>query len=141
MSMPWDNGLLYLYPPLSFVARTLAKIRREEAEVIAILPYWPNRGWFPLILEMLVELPIRLPQTPSLLTGPDGDVYPDLSSLRLAAWRLSGKLYRQKEFLHRLQKLWHLPLDVRLGSFINENGTFLLAGAREGVSIPFIALP
>lgn len=66
LSVPWDRGLVYLYPPISLALRCLAKIRREEAEAIVILPWWPRRGWFHLLLQTLVELPILLPQRPSL---------------------------------------------------------------------------
>lgn len=141
LSMPWDEGLYYLYPPQSLVMRCLAKIRREEAEVIAILSWWPNKGWFPLVLEMLVDFPILLPLDHKIITGMDGELHPSLKSLHLAAWRLSGKIYRQKEFLSRLQTRSSQPSDPHLEHFTNKNGTFLLAGAKEGISIPFNVLP
>jgi hypothetical protein len=73
LSLSWSGMLIYLYPPISLVLQSLAKIRREEAEAIAILPWWPCRGWFPLVLELLVDLPIRLPLHRDLLVDPLGD--------------------------------------------------------------------
>ncbi len=41
--------------------RGLHKVIREEAQVIAILLRWHRRGWFPLVLQFLVNLPVLLP--------------------------------------------------------------------------------
>lgn len=140
LMLSWSQGLLYLFPPLSLVLQSLAKIRREEAEAIAIIPWWPARGWFPLLLEMVVDLPILLPLSPMLLQGPEGDPHPSLQSLHLAAWRLSGKLYRQKEF----QQLLQIPSPVSSVPapkiYTLENGESLFAGARNKISIPFTVL-
>ncbi len=38
----WSRGLLYLYPPLALLTRALHKIVRAEAQVIAIIPWWPR---------------------------------------------------------------------------------------------------
>ncbi len=40
----WSRGLLYLYPPLALLARALHKIVCKEAQVIAIIPWWPRLG-------------------------------------------------------------------------------------------------
>ncbi len=29
---------------------------------MAIIPWWPRRGWFPLVLQLLVDLPVLLPE-------------------------------------------------------------------------------
>ena len=82
LQLPWVEGLYYMFPPpLSLTLPSLCKIRREEAEVIAILPWWPNRGWFPLILDLLVDLPMLLPRREDLLRGLDGLPHPSLLSL------------------------------------------------------------
>jgi hypothetical protein len=140
MTMNWSEGLLYAYPPLSFILPVLAKIRREEAEVIAIMPWWPARGWFPLLLDMLVDLPILLPRIRSLLTGPQGDPHPTLTSLHLVVWRLSGNSYRQQEFLQLLPLQLATPSEKALNLFTKRNGCALIAGVKEKISIPFTVL-
>ncbi len=80
-----------MYPPIPLLQLSLHKIRREEADVIAILPWWPRMGWFPLVLSLLVDLPVLLSARPSLLRSPQGLPHPGLRTLRPAAWRLSGK--------------------------------------------------
>ena len=37
----WSKGLLYMYPQLPLLSLALHKVIREEAQVIAILPWWP----------------------------------------------------------------------------------------------------
>ena len=102
----WSRGLLYMYPPIPLLHLALHKIRREEADVImviAILPWWPRRGWFPLVLSLLVDLPVLLPVRPDVISSPQGLTHPGLNTLRLAAWRLLGKHSKQKEFQRQLR--------------------------------------
>ncbi len=54
----WSKGLLYTYPPLPFLSLALHKMIQQQAHIIAILPWWPWRGRFPLILQFLVNLPM-----------------------------------------------------------------------------------
>ena len=112
-----DRGLLYLYPPLSLAHQSLHKIRREEAEAIVVLPYWPRRGWLPLLLEMLVDHPVRLPQFPGLVVDPLGETHPDLQTLSLTAWRVSGVHSRQLAFQQTLQPRSRPLCDPLPGAF------------------------
>ena len=82
---------------------------REEAQFIVILPWWPQRGWFPLVLQLLVDLPVMLPERDSLLLAPDGTEFQDLGELHLAAWRISGDLSAAEAFQEKL-----LPPCVQL---------------------------
>ena len=98
----WSKALLYMYPPLPLLSLALHKVIREEAWVIAILPWWPRRGWFPLVLQLLVDLPVMLPERDGLLLTPDRTEFPSLKELRLAAWRLLGDLSAAEAFREKL---------------------------------------
>ncbi len=37
----WSKGLLYMYPRVPLLSLALHKVIREEAQIIAILPWWP----------------------------------------------------------------------------------------------------
>ena len=50
-------------PLLPLLSLSLHKVIREEAQVIATLPWWPRRGWFPLVLQLLIDLPVLLSMT------------------------------------------------------------------------------
>ncbi len=68
----WLNDLLYMYPTVLLLSLALHEVIREEAQVIVILPWWQQRGWFPIVLQLLVDLPVMLPECNGLLLAPDG---------------------------------------------------------------------
>ncbi len=103
------QGSTVYVSPVPLLSLVLHKVIREEAQVIAILPWWPRRGWFPLVLQLLVDLPVMLPERDGLLLAPDGTEFPDLGELRLAAWRLLGDLSAAEAFREKL-----LPPCVQL---------------------------
>ncbi|XP_069807664.1 uncharacterized protein [Dendropsophus ebraccatus] len=43
--------LPYIFPPLPLIPRVLGKIQEEQTTAIVVVPYWPRRAWFPLILK------------------------------------------------------------------------------------------
>ncbi len=70
----------------------------------------------------------------------DGGDYPDLHTLRLATWRLSGDLSVGVEFRRMLQTRSAPPTD-RLREICNmPSGSAFVAGAMDGVKIPFTRL-
>ena len=78
-----------MYPMIPLLHLALHKIRREETDMIAILPLWPRRDWFLLVLSLLVDLPVLLPVQSSVISSPQSVPHPGLNTLRLATWRLS----------------------------------------------------
>ena len=59
-----------------------------------VTPHWPKRQWFPLLLQMESEPPLRLPFRIDLLHKKLADravlYHPDLKTLGLTAWRLTS---------------------------------------------------
>ncbi len=94
----WSKGQLYMYPPVPLLSLALHKVIREEAQVIAILPWWPRRRWFPLVLQLQVDLPVMLPECDGLLLAPDRTEFPNLGEFRLATWTLMGDLSAAEAF-------------------------------------------
>lgn len=92
-SIPWSQDLLYAFPPWIIMQEVLQKIRDDKAEIILIAPSWPNRAWYPLLIQMTVEDPLPLEQFLNLLVQPHSSrVHPNLQILGLKAWRLSGSI-------------------------------------------------
>ena len=92
----WSGWRVYAFPPINLIERVLLKIRAEQVEsAIVVVPFWPRRPWFPLLMSMSVERPVRFRPEISLLSqrlqGKGILYHPDLLSLSLTAWRLSGK--------------------------------------------------
>lgn len=44
--------LIYCFPPVSLVGRTLHKVRRECPRALVVIPDWPSQPWFPLLRQM-----------------------------------------------------------------------------------------
>ena len=94
----------------------LDKVIREEAQVIAILLWWPRRGWFPLVLQLLVDLPVFLPEHDGLLLAPDGSKFPNLQELCLATWRSLGDLSTGEAFREKLLPPYVQLIDISTNS-------------------------
>ncbi len=95
----WPKGLLYMYPPVPLLSFALHKVIREEAQVIAILAWWLWRGWFPLVLQLLVDLPVMLPKHDGLLLAPDGTGFLDLGGTPPSCLETLGRSLRSRGVL------------------------------------------
>ena len=88
----WDHLQAYAFPPFNLMRPVLNKIRQSQGlEVTVIAPFWPQREWFPDLLDLLVDVPLTLPERPDLLRQPHFHRFHlGLHGLRLHAWRLSS---------------------------------------------------
>jgi hypothetical protein len=91
----WTGLSVYLFPPLNLLHRSLLKLKSDRVQnAIVVAPYWPKRIWFPLLCAMAAHPPWFLPKERNLLsqTLPDKGIlhHPDLSSLRLTAWKVNA---------------------------------------------------
>ena len=58
---PWDNLQAYAFPAIAIIRRVLVKLRSSKnCELTLIAPFWPQREWFPDLLELLSDVPITL---------------------------------------------------------------------------------
>ena len=89
---PWDNLQAYAFPPIAIIRRVLLKLRASHnCDLTLIAPFWPQREWFPDLLELLSDIPIELPKRRDLLRQPHFHrFHENLPMLRLTAWRLSS---------------------------------------------------
>ena len=89
---PWDNLQAYAFPPIAIIKRVLLKLRASHnCDLTLIAPFWPQREWFPDLLELLSDIPIELPKHRDLLRQPHFHrFHENLPMLRLTAWRLSS---------------------------------------------------
>ena len=135
----WSVGLLYAFPPFLMIPRMLLQVRRHRAELVAIVPFWDSQVWYPSLMELLVEIPLLLPNPISLLRCPQGTPHPLLldGSLRLLACRISGRQERSMEFRRQLGVSWTMPGLPAPENLIGRPGELGLAGAWNGTWIPF----
>ena len=127
---PWDNLQAYAFPPIAIIKRVLLKLRASHNyDLTLIAPFWPQREWFPDLLELLSDIPIELPKRRDLLQQTHFNrFHVNLPMLRLTAWRLSGdSLVRQgslRQWLDNLPPVGENLLDwtIRLTGGSSENG-------------------
>jgi hypothetical protein len=97
----WGKDLLYAFPPFCLITKCLAKVQRDEGELVLITPTWHTQPWYGMILNMITSQPILLPTYPGLLRSPTGETHPLIvnSTFHLAAWRISADNKRHEAFL------------------------------------------
>lgn len=142
LQLNWTDLMGYAFPPFCLISRCLRKVREEKASLLLIAPVWRSQPWYPALLELLIDFPLVLPASPTLLTDPFRDPHPLMvtGQLQLAAWKLSGVDSLQREFQRRLHSCWLLD-GVRAQTLhtrvLGSDGT---AGVVGGKWIPFHAL-
>ena len=108
-TVDWGRfALVYAYPPLAILLKVLHKIRRDQARAILIAPRWPRRGWYSILLNMIVEEPLLLPDSHDLLSQ-HGALHPAPQFLELAAWKVSGVASDHKAFLTTRSRRYKKP--------------------------------
>ena len=64
----WNGWQAYAFPTWSLIQAGLKKLRSPSGVLLTIVaPYWPQRPWFPDLLDLLVASPVALPQSSDLL--------------------------------------------------------------------------
>ena len=91
---PWDGWQAYAFSLYALIPAILKKLRSSSGVLLTIIaPCWPQRPWFPELLELVVDGPVALPLDKDLLSQPHiHRQHLGLSRLALHAWRLSSDL-------------------------------------------------
>ena len=61
MSMDWKNRFTHAFPPFNLIPLVLSKIKNFKCNIILIAPLWPQRSWFSMILDLLIDYPRKRP--------------------------------------------------------------------------------
>lgn len=88
-------------PPWNLVGRVLAQAQQQRATLILVAPVWRTQTWYPVLLEMCIDLPRIMPNEENLIlpTHPQSmlEVIP-----QLAVWSISGDDTKPKSFRKKL---------------------------------------
>ena len=127
---PWDRVVAYAYPPMSLIRPVLNKVRQsQDLELILIAPCWPQQEWFPDLLHLLIDLPLKLPLWKKLLKQPHlNRFHLNPGMLRLHAWRLSSQQSRRGAFLHGLPEESRDPTEALQWTYTRPNGLSSVVG-------------
>ena len=69
-SIYWSDLNFYAFPSISVIPSVLSKVKQDIPEGIIVVPFWPTKAWYRVILKMLVLTPILLNSRKSLLALP-----------------------------------------------------------------------
>lgn len=101
-----ENG--YANPPFSAIGMVLQKLRTTRRSLTLVVPSWPAQHWWPLLLDLMIDLPVLLPHhsqtfTPSEVYGVSYKAAPP--PWGTFAFRLSGDCTKRIKFRKRCQVL------------------------------------
>ena len=138
----WQGLKVYAFPPTNLILKTLQQIRDQQVEdAIVVVPHWPAREWFSLLLQMASTTPVRFRLEIDLLSQhllDKGKLYhPDLSSLSLTAWRLNGKSGVIRASPRLPSTLHWQPSKPRHEQSTTQGGEATSSGALRGALIHF----
>ena len=123
MTISWKPMFNYIFPPFRLLHRILHKIREDGCKTILIAPAWPRQSWFPDLLLLSCEKPLRLPLRGNLLSQLKGKkLHQGLEKLHLHAWLLSGRLSDREAFLKKQPIISLEQLDSQQGQYMTQNG-------------------
>ena len=124
--MNWKPYYFYAFPPFSLLATWLQKIEQDQSTAILIVPMWTTQPWFTLLLNLLTDNPLVLPQTDSLL------FLPHSRQLQLMACKVSGSPSSRELFQAKLPisscSLGHLVPKNNMPHILRNGMTFALNG-------------
>ena len=134
----WRNLHGYACPPFCLIGKVLAKIRKDQSLLLIVTPAWQTQLWYAALLAMSVQHPIILPNLTTLLQGPQGQKHflQEENQLQLVAWKVSGKLWKVREYQNSLPLLSQIPEGQDQYLITNRPGKSGLAGVMNGRLIP-----
>jgi ribonuclease HI len=141
LSVKWDGKFAYAFPPLAILNQVLHKIASEKVTVLLIAPMWTRREWYPLLLDLLVAIPYRLPALRNLVTQDKGSlIHHNPAELCLAAWLLSANHSFREDFLRKLQIPASQTKVLTPTDHTSLAGIISLPGVQQTIMIPVIPL-
>lgn len=137
----WSNLKFFAFPPFKLIGRVLAKMQKDQASGIVVVPYWSTQPWFPQIVRMCIRPPILFSPSPRLLelVG-TAQVHPLHRQLSLLVAHLSGKhsetlIYQMPRFISYRH---HGDQGLRNNTMVpSEDGLCIVLGET---SIPIVPM-
>lgn len=113
-SQPWSliRGGGVAHPPWCLVSQIVHKDQVERVTLVVIAPLWKTQAWFPVVMEMLMDQLILLPEMDDIVTPSPNYGCPVQTAIpRLVAWKFSGDSSRraipEKDGELILASWWH----------------------------------
>ena len=110
LSIAWTG--MVAFSPIAIIPQVLMKCRIMEMTLYLVAPAWPTKTWFPDLMTLLVDRPLKLPVWTTLLCQPRSDrFHRNPSALHLHVWKLSNNTWLQQGFQRKYPKLFQDPSE------------------------------
>ena len=131
LTLPWDDLDAYAFPPTAILGKVVEKLLDSPCKrLILIAPGWPNMPWFWDLVNMSSQVPLSLPNLPSLLTQPFNQIpHRNLTNLNLHAWLLEPQKSKNRASLRQWQQELRLLKESQPDQSMRQSGPFLQSGA------------
>ena len=138
-SLNWATLRGYAFPPFNLIPRALLKVMQDEATIVLVAPVWQGQTWWPLLLQLAISRPVRLPSVPETLRNPVDPTmnHPMFPRLHLAVWLVSSDHARQSAFRNTLPVFSRPPFASPLTKPMIPRGVDGIAGVIDGKLIQF----
>ena len=137
----WLNCLSYTFPAFSMYSKVLLKIKPDYL-LSLIAPVCTTQQWYPELLNLFVKETVLL-RPGKILINLKSIAYPLMVEklLALAAWLVSGKPFRMKEFQKTLLTLSRIPEKITRSLSVNRLGQNRLANVFDKKEIDHFQEP
>ena len=131
LTLSWDELDAYAFPPTAILGKVVEKLLDSPCKrLILIAPGWPNMPWFWDLVTMSSQVPLSLPNLPSLLTQPFNQIpHRNLTNLNLHDWLLEPLKSKNRASLRQWQQELRLPKEDQPDQSMRQSGPFLQSGA------------
>ena len=91
-SISWQGRPFYAFPSFAVIVKVLHEIVLDVVTEIIVVPNWPTQPWCSLLMKLLIDIPILLRSSKTLLQPPAKSTpHPLANQLNLLASMISGK--------------------------------------------------
>ena len=126
LTLPWDDLDVYAFPLTAILGKVVEKLLDSPCKrLILIAPGWPNMPWFWDLVTMSSQVPLSLPNLPSLLTQPFNQIpHRNLTNLNLHAWLLEPQKSKNRASLRQWQQELRLLKEGQPDQSMRQSGPF-----------------
>lgn len=130
-SLNWAQFKPYIFPPFKLMGKILNKIIDDKVPVaLVVCPFWTKQPWFPLLLQCLISIPIRLPRHRDLVLLPHNQQHhPMGKNLSLIGVLVSGITSKVEDFQRKLLQQSSIAGDQAHKNNTSQLGNIGLIGA------------
>ena len=98
----WSNTKAYANPPWNLIGRVLAKLQEDRnTQLVLITPLWPSQPWYPVVMDLLIDIPRLIPAVPDLIFPVAEETSPEVTP-KLVAWPISNNHTLHSAFQNKL---------------------------------------